>query len=173
VFAYCDNDGIDLGREYMRRFKKEFLRSIVSSLLFTAVAALIIFALIFWNSSNTTASNVILPILIAAGVVVITTFEYYFPLQARYHNTFVGTWKNSLMLPWAVFTKTLALLAIDMAGIALFVFTGYLRVAFLLLGFAWLAYAKSLIYLKIFDQVSSDPHKKRETPDYSLPTASL
>jgi uncharacterized membrane protein YesL len=173
VFAYTDNEGIDLGREYLKRFKDEFLRSIASSLIFVALAAAIAFAIIFWYSSDTTLSNITLPVLIVATVVVVMTFEYHFPLQARYDNTFAGTWKNSLMLPWAAFTKTLALLAIDMAGIALFVFTGYLRVAFLLLGFAWLAYAKSLIYLKIFDQVSTDPHKKREAPDYTLPTASL
>ncbi|MGO1346295.1 MAG: DUF624 domain-containing protein, partial [Bifidobacterium psychraerophilum] len=53
VFAYTDNEGIDLGREYLKRFKDEFLKSIASSLIFVALAAAIAFAIIFWYSSDT------------------------------------------------------------------------------------------------------------------------
>lgn len=173
VFAYSDNDGIDLGREYLRRLKREFTRAIGSSLIFLILAAAILFALAFWYSSNTDLSYVALPIIIIAGVIFAVTFEYHFPLQARYASTFRQTWKNSFVLPWATFGKTLILLSIDVAACSLFIYTNYLRIAFVLLGFSWIAYAKSLIYLKIFNRVGANPSKPHERPDYSMPTASL
>ena len=94
VFAFSDNDDINLGREYIRRFKREFKRG-------------------------------------------------------------------------------LGILAIDVAAGAIFAFTPYLRFLFILLGFAWLAYAKSLLYLRAFQRVSGDPNTPREKPDYSLPSASI
>lgn len=182
VFAYNDNEDVNLGREYIRRFIHEFPRALGAFAKFIALAALIVFALAFWNHLGTKAAWVVLPILIAAGILVAVTFEYYFPIQARFTNTFRNTWSNALKMPWAVFGKTLILLAIDVAAITLFVFTKWLRILFVLLGFSWLAYAKSLVYLKAFDQIervsrgeagdgsTSNPF----TPEnHSLPTASL
>ena len=71
------------------------------------------------------------------------------------------------------FGYTLGILAIDVAAGAIFAFTPYLRFLFILLGFAWLAYAKSLLYLRAFQRVSGDPNTPREKPDYSLPSASI
>ena len=77
------------------------------------------------------------------------------------------------MMPWDCFGYTLGILAIDVAAGAIFAFTPYLRFLFILLGFAWLAYAKSLLYLRAFQRVSGDPNTPREKPDYSLPSASI
>ena len=173
VFAYCDNEDINLGREYLKRLKREFLPAIGSSILFVALLAAATFAIVFWNSLDTNLSYVTLPVLIIVSVIVLLTFEYYYPLQARYANRFTATLKNAFIMPWAAFGHTLILLAIDVAAVALFIFTDWIRVAFILLGFAWLAYAKSLIYLRIFAHVNGDPNQARETPDCSLPTGSL
>lgn len=174
VFAYTDNEDIPLCREYLKRFKREFVRGIGASLIFVVLAALIIFGLVFWNALDTDLAYVTLPFLILAAAIVFLTFEYYFPLQARYSNTFRATLLNAARLPWAAFRHTLAIIAIDIAAAALFSFTGFFRVLFILFGCAWLAYAKSLVYLRIFDHVSGDPTKPRnDQPDYSLPTASI
>ena len=173
VFAYSEDDSIDLGRQYLRRFKREFIPSIGSWLIFLALAATILFATVFWASTDSRIVYVVMPVLILAGVITVLTYEYFFPLQARYRNGFGATWKNSFMLPWHAFGKTLLLLAIDTAAIALFVFIAYLRVAFVLLGFSWLAYAKSLIFLRIFSQAGDRPGQEQDKPDYSMPTASL
>lgn len=173
VFAFSDNDDINLGREYIRRFKREFKRGIGSSIIFVVLIAAIVFAIVFWNALDTNAAYITLPILIIFGVLTFLTFEYYYPLQARYENTFRQTLRNSFMMPWARFGYTLGILAIDVAAGAIFAFTPYLRFLFILLGFAWLAYAKSLLYLRAFQRVSGDPNTPREKPDYSLPSASI
>lgn len=173
VFAYTDNEDIQLGREYLKRFKREFLPALGSSVIFLVLIAIATFAIVFWNALDTNLAYVTLPILIIVGVVTLLTFEYYSPLQGRYANTFGATLKNAFMMPWAAFKYTLGLFAIDVAAAALFVFTGWFRIAFILLGFSWLAYAKSLIYLRAFAHVSGDPDKPREAPDYSMPSGSI
>lgn len=173
VFAYTDHEDINLGREYLKRFKREFVRGIGSSVIFVAILAAALYSIVFWNSLDTGLANVVLPVLIIVSVVVLLTFEYYYPLQARYQNTFMGTLSNAFKMPWAAFKYTLGLVCIDTAAAALLAFTSWMRVAVILLGFSWLAYAKSLIFLRAFDHVSGDPNKPREAPDYSLPTGSI
>lgn len=173
VFAYTDNEDINLGREYLKRLKREFLPALGSSAIFLVLLAFATFAFVFWNALDTDIAYLTMPILIIVAVVTLLTFEYYSPLQARYANSFTATLKNAFMMPWAAFKYTLGLLAIDVAGAALFVFTGWFRIAFIVLGFAWLAYAKSLIFLRAFQHVSTDPNTPREAPDYSMPSASI
>lgn len=43
VFAYNDHEDINLHREYLKRFKREFLPGLLSSIIFLVLAALIIF----------------------------------------------------------------------------------------------------------------------------------
>lgn len=173
IFAFNDNDDINLGREYIKRFKREFKHGITSSIIFLTLIAAIMFAIAFWNALDTNVAYITLPILIIFSVLTFLTFEYYHPLQARYKNTFSQTLRNSFMMPWACFGYTLGIIAIDIAAGAIFAFTPYLRFLFILLGFAWLAYAKSLLYLRAFAHANGDPHVPREKPDYSLPSASI
>lgn len=173
VFAYNDHDDINLAREYLRRFKRELPRCLAAWAIFAILIASLAFALAFWNALGTGTSWLALPPLVAAGFILITCCEWWFPLQARYANTFAMTWRNALRLPWACFGATLSLLAIDMTVAVLFVYTTWLRVACVALGCSWLAYAKSLIYLRAFDRVCGNADAMRERPDYSLPTASI
>ncbi|RSX54631.1 YesL family protein [Bifidobacterium samirii] len=173
VFAYHENEDIHLGREYLKRFRREFLPSLASSAIIIAVLAVATFSIVFWNALDTDLAYVALPVLIIVGAIALLTFEYYSPLQARYANSFGATLRNAAMMPWAAFRHTLGLIAIDVAGLALFLFTGWFRVAFILLGFAWLAYAKSFIFLRAFAAVAGDPTKDRQAPDYSMPSASI
>ena len=43
VFAYNDHEDINLHREYLKRFKREFLPGLLSSIIFLVLATLIIF----------------------------------------------------------------------------------------------------------------------------------
>ena len=173
VFAYSDNEDINLGREYLRRFKREFLRGIGSSILFVVVLGAAAFSIVFWNSLDTDLAYVVLPVLIVVSVLVALTFEYYYPLQARYENTFLGTLANAFRMPWAAFGQTLALIAIDVMAAALIAFTSWMRLAVIILGFSWLAYAKSLILLRAFARVDRNSPASTEKPDYSMPTGSI
>jgi uncharacterized membrane protein YesL len=83
-------------------------------------------------------------------VIVSFTFEYHFPLLARFQNTYRQTWKNSLMLPWMRFGNTLLLLVIDVAVFSLAYFLPLLRALLVIVGIAWTAYLKSFVFLRAF-----------------------
>ncbi|WP_169331227.1 YesL family protein [Alloscardovia criceti] len=174
IFAYQDNPDIVLWKEYLKRFKKEFLPSLASSMIYLATTALILFSIVFWNALDTNYAYFVLPVLILATAIAVLSFEFHFPLLARYAAAFSTTWKNSLMLPWFAFGKTLLLLFIDIAFLAIVVYAPILRVVVVVLGFSWVAYAKSFIFLRIFSSVeNANSGKREEKPDYSLPTASI
>ena len=153
LYAYNSHEDINLGKEYLKRFRKEFLSAIGMSVIITTAAAATFFALAFWNSLDSNTAYIGTPVLLLAGMVILLTFEMYYPLQARYANTFIRTLRNTLMLPWYSFGCTLALLSIDIIAIAVFVYAPWSRFIFVLLGCAWVAYVKSLIYLRLFNQI--------------------
>ena len=172
VFAYNDHDDVVLHREYLKRLKREFVPSLLSFLIFLVLAAAIIFGFAFWNQIQSDIAYLGLAVLTIATVVTVFAFTYFYPVQARFANSFGRTWKIALMLPWGVFGHTLLLVAIDVAFLALILYVPFLRVFALIFGFAWIAYAKSLVLLKAFDKFS-DPAKAMEQPTYVNSSASL
>lgn len=172
VFAYDDNEDVSLHKEYLRRLKREFVPGLLSFLIFLALAAAVIFGLAFWNQIQHDAAYVSLAVLIIAAAAVLLTFEYYYPLQARYANRFGRTWKIALLIPWGTFGHTLLLVVIDVVFLTLILYVPFLRVFALIFGFAWLAYAKSLILLRAFEKFS-DPSKMDEQPTYVNSSATL
>lgn len=173
LFAYDDHDDIRLVRQYLRRFVTEFPRSFGASMLFVALLAADSFGMVYWASSSTVISYIALTILILAAAILITAFEYFFPLQARYTNTFTGTLRNSMRMPWAVPGTTALLVAIDITAGVTIAFSPHIRVAFVLLGFSWLAYVKSLLFLRAFARVGDQRKNEDRSHDYSLPQGTL
>lgn len=49
IFAYCDHEDVSLHREYLKRLKREFVRGLLSFLIYIAVAAVLIFGFVFWG----------------------------------------------------------------------------------------------------------------------------
>lgn len=150
IFNYQDNDATPLFRTYWNRLKSEFRLSLVSTLIFLGLYAILIFNLVFWLRIKSGASAIVLPLLVIMTVIVSFTFEYHFPLLARFQNTYRQTWKNSLMLPWMRFGNTLLLLVIDVAVFSLAYFLPLLRALLVIVGIAWTAYLKSFVFLRAF-----------------------
>ncbi|OZG61763.1 hypothetical protein BLEM_1300 [Bifidobacterium lemurum] len=147
LFAYNDHDDIRLVREYLKRFKREFKHGLISGLLLFLLAAAIVFGLAFWNAWDSNAAYGPLILLIIAAIVVVLIAEYLFPLQARFANPLKRQWQLAAMFPWRAFPCSLALLGVDTFALALAYFVPFIRVLAILFGFAWVAYAKSLLLL--------------------------
>lgn len=172
IFAYCDHEDVSPHREYLKRLKREFVRGLLSFLIYIAVAAVLIFGFVFWGQVQSNISYIGLAILIIATAFAILSFEYQYPLQARFDASFGRTWKNSLILPWAAFGHTIIIVVIEVAFLAVFFFVPFVRVLAVIFGFSWITYAKSLVFLKAFDKFS-DPAKAMEQPTYVNSSASL
>lgn len=166
VFAYDDNEDVSLVREYFRRFGREWKYALFSWLIFVAVGLVIAFSLSFWLSMSqlpAVLSYLILAVLIFFAVYLVLVVEWFYPLQVRYDNKWGRLWKLSLQIGWLRAGTSLALIGIDIAAVALAYFSRGFLVLYLIFGFAWIAYAKSLLILRAFDH-TEHPYKDDEKP---------
>ena len=100
MFAYDEHDDVNLVREYLKRFKREFKQGLAAWVLVAILAAAILFGLSFWKAWDTNASYIPLILLVIAAVVVALFAEYVAPLQARFANTTGRLFSLSAMFPW-------------------------------------------------------------------------
>ena len=152
VFAYDDHEDIPLCRQYLQRFIREFKQSIVAFIIHVALGAIIIYSLAFWLNMKGMVTYPALIILIIGTVLLVLSYEFFYPLQSRYTNTVWGFFKLSVGVPMGIPLYAICLLAIDVAFAFLIYSVPFLRVLVIIFGFSWLAYAKSLIYLRAFDR---------------------
>lgn len=164
MFAYDEHDDVNLVREYLKRFKREFKQGLAAWVLVAILATAILFGLSFWKAWDTNASYIPLILLVIAAVVVALFAEYAAPLQARFANTTGRLFSLSAMFPWRAFPCSLVLVVIDALAAGLSYFVPLIRVLAILFGIAWVAYAKSLILLWGFKRYGGTG--KVENPQY-------
>ena len=152
VFAYDDHDDIPLCRQYLQRFIREFKQSIIAFIIHAVLAAIVIYSLAFWLRMTGAMTYLALIVLIIGAVLLVLSYEFFYPLQSRYTNTVWGFFKLSVGVPMGIPLYAICLLAIDVAFAFLIYYVPFLRVLAIIFGFSWLAYAKSLIYLRAFDR---------------------
>ena len=99
MFAYDEHDDVNLVREYLKRFKREFKQGLAAWVLVAILATAILFGLSFWKAWDTNASYIPLILLVIAAVVVALFAEYVAPLQARFANTTGRLFSLSAMFP--------------------------------------------------------------------------
>lgn len=99
MFAYDEHDDVNLVREYLTRFKREFKQGLAAWVLVAILATAILFGLSFWKAWDTNASYIPLILLVIAAVVVALFAEYAAPLQARFANTTGRLFSLSAMFP--------------------------------------------------------------------------
>lgn len=159
IFAYNDHEDIPLVREFFRRWVREWKYALFGGLIFLAVGALIAFGLAFWVQMPVPGSYIALVIILFFAAFEIITMEWFFPLQVRYDNKWGQLWKLALGIGWQQQKTSLALLAIDIAVITLAYFSKIFLVLFLVFGFSWVVYAKTLILLAAFRRVEHPEEK--------------
>ena len=121
MFAYDEHDDVNLVREYLKRFKREFKQGLAAWVLVAILAAAILFGLSFWKAWDTNASYIPLILLVIAAVVVALFAEYAAPLQARFANTTGRLFSLSAMFPWRAFPCSLVLVIIVVIVIVIIV----------------------------------------------------
>lgn len=167
LFQYDQHDDVKLIKEFFRRWKKEFKQSILSWLIFMVLIAVVVFAVTFWAQlpMQSGLSYVVLAMMVIFSVFLATTLEWFFAIEARYQNKFWRTFQIAFQMPWmtSAILYTLGLLAIDIAFVALAVFTHVIRIVAIFFGVAWIFYAKSLLMLRCFDRIDH-PKKDFSTP---------
>lgn len=161
-FAYDDHEDIPLVRNYFKRFGREWKYGLFSWLIFIAVGLIIAFSVRFWVNIDPPLCYVVLVILFFFAAYLVIIIEWFYPVQVRFENKWHRLWAISLKIGWLQMGTTLALVAIDIIVVTLAYFLPPFRVLFLIFGFSWVAYAKSLILLPAFKRVEK-PEENNQT----------
>lgn len=140
-----------LVRPYLKEYKNNFKATTFSFLLFFFTGIILLFNLAFWYAMDNLVSMLIISVLIFASICYLFTFLYAFPLMARFENGIVQTLKNAFYLSLLHKKITFALLFVDAFVISLCVFFSPMKLFMTFLGFAFIAYCKSFLFIQVFD----------------------
>lgn len=152
---------------YLKAFRSSFGRSCVAFLLYLAAAAVLIFNVTFWAALGTIPANLILLLMMFAVVITVISFLYTFPLLARFDGTLKQIIRNSFPIAMAHRKYTLALLAIQAATVAACLVIPQAKIFMVLLGFSFLAYCNSFLFVRVFRDYEND--REEDVPSASEP----
>lgn len=139
-------------RSYFKSWKQNFGQSTAIWAIYFVLGAVLLFNLSFWYTLKTTTGNIILTILIIASAVYVVSILYVFPLQARFSNKLKQTLINSIVIAQKNLRMTLLLILLNGLFTALCIIVPQAAIFMIILGFAFIAYCNSFIFIKIFKQ---------------------
>jgi uncharacterized membrane protein YesL len=147
-------------RPYLKEFKKNIKSGTFAFLILFVVGAVVLFNLVFWYAMNSLLSMIILGVMILACIVYLLTFLYTFPLIGRFSNKTLQTLKNAFYLSLLHVKMTAGLLFIDSLVLCLCIFLPPMKLFMILFGFAFVAYCKSFLFIKVFASYEEDALSK-------------
>lgn len=115
------------------------------------------------------STNITTFLLIALVIIYVTIFVYIFPILARYNNSIINTFINSLLLAVSNFPKTLLLYVANIILFAAWYISDIFILVHILLGFSLSAYMASTVIRKIFDKLE-EKQNNSDTTDTSETT---
>lgn len=139
-------------KKFFYSFKENFSTSTFAFLIYFFIGYILFFNLFFWASMGTIISSVILLLISLASLILTISFLYTFPLIARFNNSTIQTIKNSYIIAMTHKKRTLSILAILIVAITFFVLAPVFRLFMIIVGFSFIAYCNSFLFVKTFKE---------------------
>ncbi len=141
-------------KTFFSKFRENFKQATIVWLVFLAFGVFLFIDLQVVNSMSSGTANVMRMVFIVIGFLLIFIGQYMFPLIARYENTLSGHLDTAVKLAIGFFPKSLAMLVIHIAVIALaYRYFAYVLPILLLFGFSGTAYTCTQLYMTIFHKI--------------------
>lgn len=151
---------------YFKVFKASFKPSFLGGLFYLLIGAVLLFNAAFWSALGTILGNIILLLITFALVASVISFLYTFPLLARFDGSLKQILKSAFPIAMAHRKYTLALLGVQTAVIVLCLFVPFAKIFMVLLGFSFLAYCNSFLFIRVFrdyEEQETEPEEISET----------
>lgn len=142
-----------VGRQFLQAFKENWKQGMPMG-LFGLLCAYVLY--LDFEIYRVTESPVVLIFGIISAVYFVSAFIYAFPLLARYDNTVIQTLKNSIRITMRYFVRTIALVAVLIVEIVLFMFNTTTLFFMLLIGPVCIIYTISGFAMYVFRQIEKD-----------------
>ncbi len=150
TMSEAEEKGLPFTKTYFRTFKSCFVRSSLLFLGCTGLGALLLFCLFFWLSFESLLALIPSALSLAALIALVICLIYLFPLLARYEYSSRQLLFNALFIGTSHLPATGLFAAILAVTGLLFKIWYPARTFMLLMGFSFLAYCFSFLFLKIF-----------------------
>ena len=126
-----DDDGYPT-KNFFHSFKINFKQATIIWLIYAAVAAAVIWGMIFWNHSDLPFATIAWAVCILVGILWFISFMYVFAIQSKFVNTIKDTIRYSVLMAFTNFKSTM-LIALILIGAVLGNIYSYFVVNFITL----------------------------------------
>lgn len=147
-------------RSFFRSFKQNFKQATIINVIMLLTAVVLFIDLRIARGGSGTMYKVLFALFSAFALIYSLILLYIYPILAKFFNSVKNTFVNAFLMSIRHLPQTLLMLVISASPILLawlFVYANFAQVTsilimlFVLMGFATLAYWKSKIFVKIFD----------------------
>lgn len=150
-------------KNFFKSFKANILQGTLIWILWLVVVAVSVFAYMFYPEGG--ISTVLKVVMCSMLIFIALTTMWIFPLQARFVNPIRMTMRNAFFFSCRYILRTLGMLAVTVAGLALWIFLSpqwyWIPILF---GFSLPIYLCAMMYSKVFEKME-EQIKEREEPD--------
>ena len=155
IFKYAVDEDDCLTTNFFKAYKDSFVSNTIYYLLSLAFTAVLTFSLYFWYKLNNGWNWIVVGLFAIASLAFLFMLFYLFPLLAHYTARGKQVIQNAFLLALANFRITLALLAINIACLALVLLAPSFRAVFAIFGIAFEVYCKSLLLIRAFNRYAN------------------
>ena len=162
-------------KSFFKSFKQNFKQATIINLIMLLFGGILYLDLNIINNMSGSMASVLHVLFIAFGIVYFVIFLYLYPVLAKFYNTIKHTFRNAFLMSIRHLPQTTLMLVISASPILLlwlFAYVSFAQVTsilimlFVLMGFSTLAYWKSKIFVKIFDNyIPADEEAPKNEPD--------
>ena len=147
-------------KDYFRSLRQNFGQATAIWLVLSVIGAVLVFdyRLMAANRETLPGAKVFMILTLSCLFLLAVETAYVFPVLAKFYNTVGQTMKNAFLMGIRHFPRTVAILFIDVAFLAIALIglyrngKSFLAPLYVCLGFSVPAYANSYLFVKIFDQ---------------------
>lgn len=149
-----NDDYTGVTKPFFHSFKQNFIQGLVLTLIFIVTAVVLFFDYRFCLLFEGIAEKIMIGAFIFFGVVYLVIVSYTFPLLSQYTNSIGGTIKNALFIALTKVGTALEITLLNLAPILIIYFfpeaSGWIEPLLIFLAPAFLAYANSMLFKKLF-----------------------
>lgn len=163
------NEESYIARSFFKSFRENLKQGLAIWLITLALVILEFMDFIIMRQLSGGIYTVVKYGLLVIALLMVMILQYVFPLLAKFVNTVKNTIRNALLMSLRHLPYTILMLLISIAPIIAMLFNttifSYGILAYFLLGFSTLAFAKSFFLVKIFDKYIPKDENEEEDKD--------
>ncbi len=156
-----------IGNEFITAYRENFKKGMVIGIIALIAVYAIWLDFQFYHAAETLgrSSTLYLILGIVAGIMAFLHLIYAFPLQARYENSIINTLRNSYSITIKFFVKTIFLILVLVALLALFTWNFVTQFLGILIGPASIMLAISGFAIQAFRLIENENEARENSSD--------